>query len=304
MTAGRVVDAMPALAENLRADPTNPQALYEAAVTCIATGQREMGVGMLRLATQLAPGNPLYWYNLGSATLPLGNVEEAAVAWSHCLQIAPRSISALVALAGIHGQLGDRVGMSVFQDKAMAEDARPLNAEERYSLSFLRMLRGDWRRGMADFDERHGLPWFQTQQGRETLKLKTPGYRWEGKRVIQDGRLLIHTEQGLGDALQGVRWVQVARQAAGVDVVLECHHQLTTLFESQHWEGVEVVQRGKELPADIVAYCPMFTIPALLGMDRPDLVPQPLFMADAEPTIPPGGPEKPYPDRWTLLGGE
>jgi hypothetical protein len=296
LTEGKVRDALPYTAERLRSDPTNPQYLYEAGVTAMAAGNRALAVGLLRVACQVAPGNALYWYNLGSVTLPLGNVTEAAEAWSHAVRLAPKSVTALVALAGVHRQLGDLVGYGVLADAALAAGKGQHDRESRYALSFVRMLRGDWSRGLADFDERHELAWFKTQQGRETLGLQTPRVRWQGKPGKPGEALLIHTEQGLGDAVMGVRWVlpAVAQWRRGNPdgrVVLECHHQLTRLFEANavSW-GVEVVSRKHqgtpELPEGLTHYCPMFTLPVVLGLGDDVFSEQPRFLAPAKPLLP------------------
>ena len=52
---------------------------------------------------------------------------------------------------------------------------------------------------------------------------------WNGE-PLADKTLFIYSEQGLGDALQFVRFVRLARQRA-TRVVLECPKPLKELFE-------------------------------------------------------------------------
>jgi hypothetical protein len=116
---------------------------------------------------------------------------------------------------------------------------------------------------------------------------------------VGDDALLIHTEQGVGDALMGLRWVPVAAQAAGGRVVLEVHHQIARLVKANAAALGDpiVVSRGQPLPDGLLVHCPMFSIPNTLKMTDPNTIPSPVIMPEPltdnrakGPTIPEGRP--------------
>ena len=73
-------------------------------------------------------------------------------------------------------------------------------------------------------------------------------------------RLLLHAEQGLGDAIQFVRYAPLIR---GGTVIVECHPPLARLLASVG--GVDrVIARGDPLPPFDVE-CPLMSLPLLFG---------------------------------------
>jgi ADP-heptose:LPS heptosyltransferase len=82
---------------------------------------------------------------------------------------------------------------------------------------------------------------------------------WEGEKL--DGKaILLHSEQGFGDAIQCVRYAQALKSQYGAGrVALDCKPQLARLFASA--PGVDdIVPRGKPLPP-YDAHCPLNSLP-------------------------------------------
>jgi hypothetical protein len=69
---------------------------------------------------------------------------------------------------------------------------------------------------------------------------------------------LIYTEQGLGDAIQFIRYIPLVVQR-GAKLIVECRKELASLFRNV--SGVkQVIKAGEQLPAFDV-YCPLLSLP-------------------------------------------
>ena len=117
----------------------------------------------------------------------------------------------------------------------------PGRPQTLFNRAALRLRLGDFAGGFADYEGRWDSPLFTTPR---------QGYgvaRWRGEPLA--GRtLLVHTEQGLGDTLQFIRFIGHAKAMGAGRVVLECEDSLVRLMTGV--AGVDqVVRRGYPLPA-------------------------------------------------------
>ena len=81
---------------------------------------------------------------------------------------------------------------------------------------------GDLKRGFAECEWR----W----QTAEFTPLKCPHTRWKGED-ISDRILLVHTEQGAGDAIQFIRYISLAAKRCQ-SIILVCPLKLIPLFKN------------------------------------------------------------------------
>ena len=81
---------------------------------------------------------------------------------------------------------------------------------------------------------------------------------WRGQEDIQGKTLLIYSEQGLGDVIQFVRYLEKVHQL-GIKIILEVPLPLVSLVSTFH-VPMTVVERGKKRPG-FDAYCPLLSLP-------------------------------------------
>jgi hypothetical protein len=84
---------------------------------------------------------------------------------------------------------------------------------------------------------------------------------WRGEESLEGKTILLHAEQGFGDAIQFVRYVPFLA-AKGAQVVLEAPPPLTALF-SRIAGAAQVLARGEALPA-FDWHCPLMSLPLAL----------------------------------------
>lgn len=90
----------------------------------------------------------------------------------------------------------------------------------------LELLTGDYKRGLENYEFR-----FSTKTGRSEL-LKPPNLpRWSQKEPPNGQKLLLISEQGLGDTLHFMRYVEVLRKQ-GVAVTLCAQQKLHELIQA------------------------------------------------------------------------
>ena len=98
--------------------------------------------------------------------------------------------------------------------------------------------------------------WHTFQPARQLPKPVWEGLSLEGRTI------LLWCEQGLGDAIQFVRFAALLKER-GARVVLECPRLLVPLFST--CEGIDaLVAEGEQLPA-FDAQVPLMSLPGLLG---------------------------------------
>src|SRR5262249_20461163 len=114
--------------------------------------------------------------------------------------------------------------------------------------------KGDLVRGAAEYE------WRCRFEGPQRLpELKEPA--WDG-HPIPGKTLLLRGEQGLGDAIQFIRYAPLVRERCG-RLVVQCHAGLSRLLATAR--GVDRVTTTAGVPADIAAHAPLLSLMHLLG---------------------------------------
>jgi tetratricopeptide (TPR) repeat protein len=142
-------------------------------------------------------------------------------------------------------------------EEAVARD--PQSSGARYNLALTRLRLGDWKQGWADYEAR----WHFREVHRTPVVFRQP--RWRGE-PLEGRRILLHAEQGLGDAIQFCRFAEMVA-ARGGRVILQVHTAVERLARSLAVvrEGrAEVAQLGAEPPPFDVE-SPLMSLPAVFG---------------------------------------
>lgn len=191
--------------------------------------------------------------NLASVLTSKGEPEAAEQLCLEVLSAEPDLSEAWLNLGVIRQALGKVPAAIESFERAL--EIKPDYADARYNLGIAQLLSGDFESGWMNYESRwlSSVPVFAERQFAMPL--------WKGED-LQGRSLLIHTEQGFGDAIQFVRYTVLAAQQ-GARVVLECPGPLASLLATV--DGVDqVVQLGQPHPkCDF--HIPMMSLP--LRMD-------------------------------------
>lgn len=153
---------------------------------------------------------------------------------------------------------------------------KPDLANARYNAGITLLLLGQFADGWQEYEHRWEASDFPAKK-RQTNKPQWDGADIRGKRII------LHAEQGLGDAMQFVRYAPLVADL-GAEVILECSPELGRLFNSVR--GVKSVRSSYPSPPHEV-HCPFLSLPDIFKTSL-DTIPAsvPYFGIDDEIAAP------------------
>lgn len=231
-----------------------------------------------RRAIAARPGYAVAHNNLGSALRAQGRLDQAAAAYREALAHAPGYVGALSNLGRVLHELGHYDDALAHYERALALD--PDHAESHANRGILLLLLGRLSEGWPEYEWRWRVKGFAAAPPDPDVP------RWDGSPLA--GRtLLVHAEQGLGSAIQFVRYVPLVAGRTVEDggrVVLECPRPLLRLFRSIADGGaVDLVAKGERLPPrDVQA--PLMSLPRILGTELAT-IPARVPYLRADPTL-------------------
>lgn len=161
-------------------------------------------------------------------------------------------------------------------EAAVQHDRRSAGAE--YNLALTRLRLGDWERGWVEYEAR----WRFREVHRAPMVFRKP--RWRGES-LGGRRVLLHAEQGLGDAIQFARYVALVAARGGIPIV-QVHEPVERLMHSLAVVRAglaRVACLGVEPPAFDLE-CPLMSLPAVFGTTV-DTVPWTGAYLRAEPEL-------------------
>ena len=268
--------------------PGSPDCAFNRGVALLKHGEAEAAAECFQALRVAHPEFAGANKGLGSALRALGRLDEAETALREALDAAPGD-------GEIHTSLGNVLRDGGRLDAALAafETALKLdpdNVTARYNRSLALLAAGDLGAGFAEYEAARFAQYAADParfSGKGRLPVSQPP--WDGAALA--GRtILLHTEQGAGDAIQFARYIPRLTGHGAGRVVLLCPPPLERLFASL--PGVDGIVT--ELAGDLAFDChaSLVSLPALFGTtlgtvpaELPYLCPPPgePFALDAPP---------------------
>jgi tetratricopeptide (TPR) repeat protein len=229
---------------------TDAQSFNNVGLALYSQGSYEDALKNLVSALVLEPHNPVICNNLGVCYFSLDQFECAVQSYQKAIALDPRYVLA-------HNNLGNAL-VKLFQheealksyDQALVLDSTCVEAYWNKSLALLQL--GRFSEGWVLHESRWAKPSFQP------IVRHFPQAIWDGSFPIDGKMLLLHAEQGLGDTLQFVRYVEMVK-TLGARVVLEVQAPLVSLFDGLFDVG-SLVKQGDPLPS-FDCHCPLMSLP-------------------------------------------
>jgi len=250
---GKLAEAIAEYHAALALHPNSPEILNNLGNCLLAIGDLAGAIDCLRQALALRPAYAEAHNNLGNALKESGQFDQAILSYRQAITLSPAS-------ASFHNNLGLAFREMGALDQTIASHQQALrlepdNADAHYALAWVLLLRGEFAQGWREFEWRRRRPTWQIQ----TQPFEQP--HWEGQDLT-GRRILLHAEQGLGDAIQFVRYAPVVARR-GARVFLQCHAELGKLFADL--PGIDgLTTRGDPLPP-VDFLCPLMSLPGIFG---------------------------------------
>ena len=215
----------------------------------MAAGELEAAAAGYCRALALRPGTAVYQSQLGNALRLLGRGVEAEACLREVAALHPGFAGACVNLGLVLAERGECAEAETWYRRAIELD--PKLALAHVSLAMMLLKRGELADGWGEQEWRWQWPEFPSPQR------CFPQPPWRGE-PIAGATVLLHAEQGFGDAIQFVRYVPMV-VALGAQVFLEAPTELARLFACI--KGVaQVISRGEPLPVHDW-HCPLMSLP-------------------------------------------
>lgn len=250
----------------------------------------------LKMAIQLSPDYTEALLNLGNLLQKTGKHAEARIHVEKALRLKPDYAEAWNTLGVIFDNLDLPDAIACFREalqykpiypEAISNLGRTLSlvgageegiallrkaislkpdfADAHWNLAFALLLHGQYLEGWREHE------WRWKMKNLRSPKRNFSQPLWQGEN-LKGKRLLLHAEQGFGDAIQFSRFIPMA-ETSEATIILEVREPVRRLMTGI--PGVsQIVSYGDPLP-DFDAHCPLMSLPLVFGTML-DNIPPPL----------------------------
>ena len=222
-------------------------------------------IEVLRRAIALKPGIATFHQNLGLALQASGDIAAAEQAFGDAIRLEPGMVDTLLALGDVERGKGDLDGAIAWYERAWRLKPGHGDAHHRYGTAL--MVKGDYGQAWPHF----GARWNLAEMAGDRRPFKVPF--WQGQPLPPGGRLLLFTEQGVGESLCLLGLVPEIL-ARGIAPVIECDRRMVPLLQ-RSFPGLEILAREKPanprlFAADLVMQASLFDLAAVLRRSPAD----------------------------------
>ncbi len=231
-------------------DPTFVDALYNRAVALGDLARWDEALAAYDQVLRRDSGNARAWNNRGNVLQKLERWAEALVSYDRALGLRPDHADALYNRALVLLMLARP--REALESCARAVALAPHLAEAQWTKSIVHLLLGEFEEGWR----LHEWRWKTEQMAHLARDFKEP--LWLGETSLAGKTILLHGDQGFGDAIQMARYAPLVAVNAG-NVILEVHPSLARLMTSLS-PAIQVVARGAH-PPPFDLHCPLGSLP-------------------------------------------
>jgi hypothetical protein len=212
----------------------------------------------IKLAEQALAINPnaaLAHQVLGLAYLQQDRPHEALAALQNATSTRPDLVPSQNAMGRCYLMLGDLDRAETQFNRTLC--LQPDHGFGHFNRAAVWLKRGRYKDGWVEYEWRWPTGLVATT--------KIPRPRWDGSPL--NGRsILIHTEQGMGDVLQFMRFLPMVKAQAG-RLVFACQKAMQQLLRPtpcvDSWFPID-----EPAPINFDLYAPLLSLPGLLGIDQ------------------------------------
>lgn len=268
----RFDEALAAFDAVLTTQPDSAEALNDRSNVLFDLRRFEHALASCDQALALRPHYVDALFNRANALRALQRFEAAVSAFDGLLQLQPGHVEAWNNRGAVLEMLGRF--SDALESYASARAAKPTHVMAHLNAALCHLLLGNFEQGW---------PLYRWRERADEARLNDralPAPRWDGETPLAGKRILLLSEQGLGDALQFCRYARLLA-AQGAQVLLETWPALHSLMSRV--EGVsQIVLRG-EAPPPLDFCVALLDLPGLLGT-RLDNIPANTPYLTAEPS--------------------
>jgi tetratricopeptide (TPR) repeat protein len=235
---GKMAEAIEAYKKALSIKPDYVDACYNMADILKDQGKLNEAIESYKKALSIKPDYAEAYNNLGVILKVQGKLEEAIEAYRKALSLKPDYADAYYNIAYALKDQGGKLEEAIEACKKSIS-LKPDYAESHQRLSFLLLTSGKLQEGLDENEWRWKTSKFLSQQRYFLQPL------WDGKKSLNGKRILLWSEQGIGDTINWSSCLSLVSSQAE-HCILECQEKLVPLLE-RSFPNVEVKAVNKSL---------------------------------------------------------
>lgn len=270
MACGQFFDAKRVLQDVIARWPTNAPAYFNLGIVEGEHGSLSLGMEYAQTAIEIDATMYLAHNYLGTLLEKKNAWREAEDAYRHAITLSPN-------FAEAYSNLGNLLARELRLAEAEryyreAIRLKPNLVEAHHNLGLLLLLDARFENAWSEYEWR----WKTTEGKRHVRVFSKPEWRGE---VIAGKRLLVHAEQGYGDSIQFVRYMEQIR-AQGVEVFFEAPPPLRRLMETA--PGIDrLVTRGEPIP-EFDLHIPLLNVPSVIKVNLDNIPSRVPYLSSSE----------------------
>ena len=254
---GRLDEAIECYEKALRIRPGLADAHNNLGRALKGIGKFSQAAVHYRSAIRLSPDSAEALYNYGNLLHEQGRLDKAIAYYQEALENRPGYVDAYDNMAKTLSDLGRFDEAISCYERSLLLD--PHNPEAIFDRSVVHLLTGNFAEGWRGYEWR-----FKRSRRKRVYPHTFDIPRWQGS-PFEGKTLFVHSEQGLGDCLQFVRYLPMVK-AMGGKVILETLKPLVGLFRDL--EGIDELVEGpshttKAYGCDF--YVPLLSLPGVFN---------------------------------------
>ena len=272
---GKLDEAIASYNKALSLKPDYAEAFNNMGNALKEQGKPDEAIASYNKALSLKPDYADAYNNMGVTLREHGKPDEAIASYNKALSLKPDYAEAYNNMGNVLQDQGKLEEAVASYNKALS--LKPYYAEAHENLSFALLNIGELKKGLEEYEWR----WKSTKNSEMQRKFSIPV--WDGQKNLQYKRILLWSEQGLGDTINwSSRLPLILSQAQ--HCTLECSEKLVPLLR-RSFPNVEIKSedRSRDLQRDDFDFhLPLGSlyrhfIPQILNNPKPDafLIPDP-----------------------------
>ena len=257
--------ARKAITKAISLAPDDVDPLYNLGVLCLDEKKYSEALEIFKKVLNKAPHHVRALINLGHLLLEYKHMpNDALPLFEKAVELEPENLTALYNLGNCYWALKEIDKAIINYKKAIS--ISPDFVKAHWNLSNTLLLKGELKEGFKEYLWR----WKKEEMGSPE---SIPVPLWSGKESIKGKVILIYAEQGAGDNIQFLRFVDRVTSLGG-DVVMACQVPLIDLFQSKNGISRVINKENMHLIYDVVDFqIPLLNLPSIFEIETIEDIP-------------------------------
>lgn len=203
-------------------EPENYENYNNIGLCYSSMGKYSDSIEVIKKAVELNPNLNFVYSNLGLQYRNNKQIEEAISSFEKSLKIK-ETPETWDMLGSCYGEIRNLdLAEKCFLSALLID---PNHAGSHVNLASIYQLRGEWKKAWPEYEWRFQL----YEQTKFWESIYDPHTKWDGKKEITNKRILVHSEQGIGDVIHFFRYVKFLKEKGAI-VILHCCDTLESLL--------------------------------------------------------------------------